>query len=190
MARKFKTTRIRVPLRRKEVTARVLKEKAYDEKEYQKKYREKNREKLIEAKRKHYQENKEMYAKKRERWAKENPEKMKKAREKYSKNNPEKKKAKDKARWNIKFDKDQMCVFCEGRKAKEMHHPDYSKPLEVMFLCIQCHRSLHIIQRRFKEEVSKVIDEIEVNIDDGFHPKEKYCNSQELKQKLKIGGKR
>jgi len=35
-------------------------------------------------------------------------------------------------------------------------------------------------------EVGKVIDDIEVDIDDGFHPIEKYCNSRELKQKLGI----
>lgn len=34
------------------------------------------------------------------------------------------------------------CDIC-GRQAQDYHHPDYSKPLDVIPLCRSCHRRLH-----------------------------------------------
>lgn len=34
------------------------------------------------------------------------------------------------------------CVVC-GQKKTEGHHPDYSKPLEVIWLCVKHHRERH-----------------------------------------------
>lgn len=34
------------------------------------------------------------------------------------------------------------CNFC-GDKKTEMHHEDYSKPLDVMWLCKSCHLKIH-----------------------------------------------
>lgn len=36
----------------------------------------------------------------------------------------------------------EACSECGAHNA-EMHHPDYSKPLEVVWLCRACHRELH-----------------------------------------------
>lgn len=36
------------------------------------------------------------------------------------------------------------CSFCKGVCVPEGHHPDYSKPLEVIWLCRQCHVDLHM----------------------------------------------
>lgn len=33
-----------------------------------------------------------------------------------------------------------LCQKCQGDKKIEAHHPDYSRPLEVMWLCNTCHR--------------------------------------------------
>ena len=32
---------------------------------------------------------------------------------------------------------------CNKEKAIEKHHEDYSKPLNIKFLCLSCHRQLH-----------------------------------------------
>lgn len=34
------------------------------------------------------------------------------------------------------------CVECGG-KASDMHHPDYSRPLNVVWLCVKCHHAKH-----------------------------------------------
>lgn len=34
------------------------------------------------------------------------------------------------------------CVRCESSQS-QMHHPDYTKPLEVVWLCRPCHLGLH-----------------------------------------------
>lgn len=39
--------------------------------------------------------------------------------------------------------KDMTCVDC-GSQAIDRHHEDYSKPLEVVFLCKRCHCKRHI----------------------------------------------
>jgi len=37
------------------------------------------------------------------------------------------------------------CHFCGTTEAVEGHHNDYSKPLDVVWLCRRCHRKLHAI---------------------------------------------
>ena len=39
--------------------------------------------------------------------------------------------------------KKQRCADCGGEKAQK-HHPNYSKPLEVVWLCRKCHLKRHI----------------------------------------------
>jgi len=34
------------------------------------------------------------------------------------------------------------CIHCGESKA-EMHHPDYNKPLDIVWLCRPCHLALH-----------------------------------------------
>lgn len=34
------------------------------------------------------------------------------------------------------------CEVC-GKKEAEAHHDDYSKPLEIRWLCFECHRKVH-----------------------------------------------
>ena len=39
--------------------------------------------------------------------------------------------------------KKQPCEICKSEIAYK-HHPDYSKPLEVVWLCPSCHKKLHL----------------------------------------------
>jgi hypothetical protein len=37
-----------------------------------------------------------------------------------------------------------QCQICGAIENLEKHHPDYSKPLEVITLCRSCHRRVHL----------------------------------------------
>jgi hypothetical protein len=39
------------------------------------------------------------------------------------------------------------CVLCGEKGKLEKHHPDYSKPLRVVYCCLACHRRLHAEMR-------------------------------------------
>jgi len=41
----------------------------------------------------------------------------------------------------------QPCVFCGSEDALEGHHHDYSRPLDVTWLCKPCHRRFHGLER-------------------------------------------
>lgn len=39
--------------------------------------------------------------------------------------------------------KKEACVLCHCEERVQAHHPDYSKPLDVVWLCRDCHRRHH-----------------------------------------------
>lgn len=41
--------------------------------------------------------------------------------------------------------KKQPCAICSSTKFIHAHHRDYSKPLEVVWLCAQCHHRVHAL---------------------------------------------
>ena len=60
--------------------------------------------------------------------------------------NPEKYQARNAVNNAIRdgrLDKPDHCEKCNATGRIEGHHPDYSKPLEVMWLCFICHRAEH-----------------------------------------------
>ena len=71
---------------------------------------------------------------------------MKKAIEKYRKNNPEKIIANARVRTAIKcrhLVRPKSCSVCKTSCKPEAHHFDYSKPLEVVWVCKACHTEFH-----------------------------------------------
>ena len=65
----------------------------------------------------------------------------------WRKNNPEKVRAHEAIRRAIrtgKLIKPKSCSECGKEKRLHGHHFDYSKPLEVIWLCASCHKNLHL----------------------------------------------
>jgi hypothetical protein len=67
---------------------------------------------------------------------------------KYRKNNPEAVKAQAVLNRYIKTGKIKRssCEVCGASKNIHGHHPDYSKPLEVIWLCPVCHKKVNRIK--------------------------------------------
>lgn len=52
------------------------------------------------------------------------------------------------------LEKPDRCSHCHSKESRiEGHHEDYSKPLEVIWLCSPCHKQLHA----FKDTIQKVL---------------------------------
>ena len=77
-------------------------------------------------------------------WMKLNPQSTRDYQRSYSKRFPEKIKAGKKIEYAIKTNKiiRKPCLIC-GLEKSEGHHPDYSKPLEVVWLCRRHHLNVH-----------------------------------------------
>jgi predicted HNH restriction endonuclease len=58
----------------------------------------------------------------------------------YQRKHPEVRIARNKARI---LPQGIVCQICGTMKDLQKHHPDYSKPLEVVILCRSCHEKLH-----------------------------------------------
>ena len=52
--------------------------------------------------------------------------------------------------------REHSCVICGEAKAHK-HHPDYNKPLEVVWVCVSCHQKIHL-------GILKVENELIVNL--------------------------
>jgi hypothetical protein len=82
-------------------------------------------------------------------WAEKNPERVAEHKKAWAERNPEKRKAQITAGNAIRDGKlvRQQCEACD-RWDTDAHHDDYSKPLEVRWLCHEHHMQLH---RRYEE---------------------------------------
>ena len=70
-----------------------------------------------------------------------NPEKYREQERLYRERYPERKNAQMKA-WRA-YPKKVPCVICLS-DGVHRHHRDYSKPLEIVWLCASCHKLLHL----------------------------------------------
>jgi len=105
-----------------------------------------NRFENVIKKREYYREHKEEVCKRMREFAKNNNDFMNEKRKKHELKYPEKKRARSLAKENIEIPENQICVMCNEKKATDRHHEDYSKPLEVKFVCHQCNCKLERIE--------------------------------------------
>jgi hypothetical protein len=78
----------------------------------------------------------------RRRWNANNPEKRRAIRHGWEQRNPHKKAAERKLNNAIRAGRMVRSIVCEecgSTQRIEAHHPDYSKPFEVQWLCSLCH---------------------------------------------------
>ncbi len=52
------------------------------------------------------------------------------------------------------------CCICDEKVKTEAHHPDYSKPLDVVWLCTVCHKQLHNGKNKQSEAVRMKVAKI------------------------------
>lgn len=63
-----------------------------------------------------------------------------------------------------KIIKPEKCSQCNDNKGRiEGHHPDYKKPLAIIWLCRFCHRKMHVEINRTKKQLTLAITELTKN---------------------------
>lgn len=102
----------------------------------------------LEYLRNYYNENKEALRKKASEYQKQNRDKFNDRYKKYSAT--EEGTIKNKARKKVKsalmkgtLSRPSVCEDCKNERFTEAHHEDYSKPLDVNWLCKECHWKRH-----------------------------------------------
>jgi len=104
-----------------------------------KEYYKKHKETILEYGKKWKIDNEERVKIQNRIWLENNRTRHNKNIKEWDKKHPKIKKAHNKSRY-IKIPKGKMCEECGKRLAVEKHHKDYDKPLEVVFLCLECHK--------------------------------------------------
>ncbi|GAF78315.1 unnamed protein product, partial [marine sediment metagenome] len=131
------------------------------------------------------------------KWIKENPEKHKGYVKDYETKNKGIKNVWNKAEQSIKLE-GQICEICKEKKAEVRHHEDYSKPREVILVCMKCHKKIHkrLDKERIELEQGGSEDVCECEHKRNYHayvpnnknPKhyacrKRYCKCKKFKQK-------
>lgn len=111
---------------------------------YDKVYRALHKKERAEYNHKWYEENKESALAKRKEYREKNKSKWREYQKHKYRKCPEKIMARQKVQYAIKVGKitKMPCEVC-GSLEVEAHHEDYSKPLDVMWLCKKCHKEHH-----------------------------------------------
>ena len=110
-------------------------------------YRSENRERLREYNRQYRIDNREETLE-YSRWYRKTPkgrEVHRQSTAKYQKSNPEKAAAHTAVHRAIRRGelRREACAKCGSTNLLEAHHPDYSEQLNVVWLCMDCHKRLH-----------------------------------------------
>jgi len=124
----------------------------FNEKEYKRNYYQKNKEKISEKAKIYRSKNKDKISIQKSKWEEKNIEHVREHKRKYIKKYRQLPdvKFKDTARLLLKTEiragrmNRQPCEVCGINNGVQGHHEDYSKPLEVIWLCRKHHRQLHM----------------------------------------------
>lgn len=110
---------------------------------WQKEYYKKNKDKIIEYQDKYRENNKDKIREHNKNYIRNNPDYLL-YHKKYREDNPEIEKAHNlfKSKYRSGKIKKLPCKICGGKKS-EAHHPDYSKPYDVIWLCSKHHKQVH-----------------------------------------------
>ena len=127
-------------IHKKRIRKEYYQEHKIEEYEQTKLWKSKNKDRVRENWERWYQENKARIKKKRKN--EDIKEGRRKDARRYAKKHPEKIKAQQITQL-VKIPKGQLCEICNSKLATEKHHPDYSKPREIVFLCKDCHTKIH-----------------------------------------------
>ena len=106
---------------------------------------EHRRRKCVEYTTRYRQRNWEAYLKYHREYMRKNSRRKKEYR-RHAQENPEKNRAQYKLRnalWNGHIIRPSFCQLCNRQCKPQAHHHDYSKPLDVMWLCRPCHYAQH-----------------------------------------------
>lgn len=92
----------------------------------------------------------------RKAWRAENPGKVRQYTKKYRANNPEKRRAHRKVEVAVRDGRitKEPCTVC-GNTKSQGHHDDYSKPLEVIWLCAKHHKERHRLLKQENRDPDK-----------------------------------
>lgn len=166
--------------RHKEYSKRMPEEVRERKRKARNEYGKENRLHLNEKMREYYWENPEKFRERNKKNRENYPDKYYEYFKKYRENNMEKILAQAKLKYHV--DKQNIlrpnnCSICKSSDYRiEAHHFDYSKPLDVLWVCQKCHLVLH---QRINEE-SKVstdaerLNELASNKEDA-----KVCSTEE-----------
>ena len=116
-------------------------------------YNKNNRAKRLEWRTKNSKRIKEVYNLYRQ---KEDKEKRLQRVRKYEKKYPDRSKAKTAINNAIKSGKIEkgICAICDSNKYIQGHHDDYSKPMQVDWLCRKCHYLWHQLLREWERQAN------------------------------------
>lgn len=80
------------------------------------------------------------------RWQKENPDRFKEIQRKWQLNHKLEINSHNKLHYAVKNGsvvRPDKCSYCDKKCVPDGHHRDYTQPLEVEWLCRECHKMLH-----------------------------------------------
>lgn len=110
---------------------------------------EENRERVASYSKHYYQQNRDLLTEQAKAWRKANPERVKASIKRHRQRHPEKVAARSKLNFALfhgHISKPDHCADCgELTTSRNLHghHHDYDKPLEVEWLCKDCHIRRH-----------------------------------------------